>query len=188
MGDDARKRRRDLRVPPERLCLSLTGFRDLQPLLGRGYRRLGGGHLRFGDSIARHGFVDVLLRHKIGPRLEDAGEARRTDVCHLMRRIRALEIGLRAVHVLLGSLDAGCVLAQLILQLRDFEHRDPLAGLYAIADVHADRLQITRDLCVDVDFLKRPKFRGNGQRLGQVAGHRLDHGDRWRVAGLDGRL
>ena len=163
------KRRRDLRIGEQGLRLVLTGLRDGELLPCRGEGRLRRRDLRLGHAVASIGLVNVLLRHEIRPRLQHARQPGGAEVRHLVHRFRTLEIRLRAVDLLLRALDARFVLLHFVLQLRNLENREELAGLHAIADVDVDRLQIARDFRVHVDLLKWPECGGDRQRLCDVA-------------------
>ncbi len=90
---------------------------------------------------------------------------------------RAVQIGARAVDLLLRVLDRGIVLLQFVLQFGNLENGEQLAGLDPVADVHADRFQEAGDLRVDVDFLVRPELGRDREDLGDVATRDLRHRD-----------
>ncbi len=140
--------------------------------------RLGGRHLGFGDPIATGRLVDVLLREKARPRVHDARQSGRSQMRDLVRRLGSVEIGLRAPYFFLGLPYCGLVLPQLVLQFGNFEHRQQLAALDAIADVNRDCLEIAGDFGVDLDFLERPERRGHLEHLPDVAATDSGGGDR----------
>ena len=127
MRDDAGKRRGDPRVGEQRLRLVLVGPRDGELLLRGGDRGLRRGHLRLRDAIAALGLVDVLLRDQVRPLLHHGGQARRSEMRDLVRRLGAREIGLRAVHFFLAALDARFGGHHVVLQLGNLQHRQQLA-------------------------------------------------------------
>ena len=181
--DHAAERRRDPRVREQRGRLALGGLGEFE-LLARGGQRGGGRRdLRFRDVIAPGRFVDVLLRDQIRPRGDDLGEPRRSQMRDVVDGFRAVQIGARAVDLLLRALDRGLVLLQFVLQFGNLEDGEQLPGLDPVADVHADRLQEAGDLRVHVDFLVRPELRRDREDLGQVAARDLRDRDGRRVAG-----
>ena len=132
----------------------------------RGLRRR---HLRLGHPVPRRGVVDVLLRHESSDGSFSTSASRvEREVRHLVRGLGAIEIGLRAIDLFGAARTRRLVLSGLVAQLRDLEHGEQLSRLDAIADVDVDRLQKSGDLGVDIDLLKRSKFRRERQRLRQV--------------------
>jgi hypothetical protein len=69
---------------------------------------------------------------------------------------------LQTRDVLLGLSYARLRPSNFSLQFRDFENRESLALVYAVAYVHIDMPDIAGDLSVDVDFLKCLKHAGYG--------------------------
>src|SRR5580700_4417896 len=92
----------------------------------------------------------------------------------------------RTRDILLATAHRGFVLLQLLLQLRNFQHREKLALFYVRAPIHVKFLDISGNLGVDVHLLKGQEFRSDLQSIGEVAALHLHHGCTWRLGGVFG--
>ena len=165
-------------VRDERLGLVLARSGHFELLLGARDRRFRGRDLGFSHAVPARRLVDVLLGHEIRPVLQHVRETRRSQVCDLVRCLGALEVRLRPLDLLFGSPDGGRVLLQLVLEFGNLEHGQQLARGHTIADVHLHGFHEAGDFGVDVDFLKRPELRRDGEGLHDVSANDLGDGHR----------
>ena len=151
-GDHAVERGGDLRVGEQRL-ISL-------------HVRFGGGDGGRGRAVLGFGGIEVLLGDEIGMLLVDR------------RKAGVDEMGVGVIG--LGLLLRGHRVVEFVLQFRDFQCGQELAGLHPVAEVHVHLVDVTGNLGVQLHFYIRPELRGDGHLVVKVlAGHSRD-GDRRR--------
>ena len=85
-----------------------------------------------------------------------------------VRGLRPLQIALRSANLLLRSARRRVRAGKLRRQLRHFQHRQRLAFLHVVADIHINLADVARHLRVHIDVLERLEFPGDGQRAADV--------------------
>jgi hypothetical protein len=77
----------------------------------------------------------------------------------------AADLVLCDVDLLLATLLLGLAAAVLCAELRDFEHRERLAGMDAVADIDVDMAHVPGDLRVHIDRLIRLELSGEREHV-----------------------
>ena len=88
--------------------------------------------------------IEFLLRDQSGTRLVGLLQPRGVGMQRRILRLVARHFVLRALHFLLAVPNAGAGALQLRHQFRNFEHRQHLAGLHPVTDVHVDLADVAR--------------------------------------------
>jgi hypothetical protein len=180
---DAVERRRHARVIEHGLILAECGLGGEQGLFGGGERRLLRGNIRVRFQVLSPGDVDFLLRDKFRTRFLDVGQARVGKMRDGVRRLRAVQILVRARQFLIAAADGGLILLQLLLQLRDFQYGEELPLPYMSPVIDVEFLDVAGDFCVHVDFLERLEFRCDLQVIRDVPSRHFYDGGRGSVRG-----
>jgi hypothetical protein len=86
-----------------------------------------------------------------------------------MRRLRANQVSLRAPDFFFRTTHSGIRARQFGSQFGNFQDREGLTGLYVIADVDVNDLDVAGHLRVNIHILKRLELSGDGQRGADAA-------------------
>ncbi len=144
----------------------------------RGERRTRRIHLRLRCIGLRASVVQLLLGDQPGLRLRGLQQPVVVRLQRGVARLGAADFVLRDADLLLAALLLGLAAAILRVQLRDFEHRERLAGVDAVADIDIDVAYVAGDLRVHIDHLVGLELPGKREHVRDVAA--LHHADRGR--------